>query len=802
MSSKTAVNAIACPPGTLAGGPVRTRFFDGMFLTQADLETEQRFWRIKRRLTNRALGEGAVWGLRLDWKPAKHSFSLTPGYALDCCGNDLVVVCPIEISEAQLWQRADPSLRPGGDVVTPVPAGTGKVAPEGDRVMHACVVLQYVECAEEARPVHRDACAGPTGYCEPSRVRESARLLLVPPPAARPLTSPELFLEELYKWRDSLSPAMRAVLFPDPGTPPVLPGSGLAPLTVRVSLGATQVDIPVPASGSTTVPLSPATQTPAAGRPTGVVTFELLPSSGWHLASGRVMDATRVVETVTPPASPSMYWALDVALPESGASSGHVDFEFLIDNVELVESFGGSQHGRVRARITGIVTVTPQQGADVEVVVDKLTVTTELAEVFEDEGDGCLRELVPWGWTVDPANGQNIASTLVLASLYAFLSEVTQRNSDPRWRILATELYSLAWLLLFGVDSKAGPPASEVERAKLAQLILGLFKRWCEGFAYPGPRCFDEHHGVYLGCLSFTSGGAIQSFDMWEHRRYVLTGPLLNHWGAQFGIAPLDVIVGRFAGAMCCLSGLPPIALPEMTGTGGPVGGMQRIYVGDVNSIKAFGEANNSDVSWVSVPELMVHLPRAFVEANTSGPVDVIAAQVSGGMSIALAKLRPMAQVRQSGLLEDVTSLLRRGDLKVRESARGPAAEFTVAILRAAPAEALLDGASPATRDFAARLRSATTATVAEIGTAGVVRLAGRGDTSDAREAAADLVEKAEAAVDAVAGTVVRVLGPRFDRSAFSVPANQTRLAEELRRAIPGIAAAAVKTAADQVARR
>ena len=46
----------ACPPGALPGGLARTRFFDGMFLTQAYLENEQRYWRIKRRLTNRALG--------------------------------------------------------------------------------------------------------------------------------------------------------------------------------------------------------------------------------------------------------------------------------------------------------------------------------------------------------------------------------------------------------------------------------------------------------------------------------------------------------------------------------------------------------------------------------------------------------------------------------------------------------------------------------------------------------------------------------------------------------------------------
>ena len=91
MTTKTPVNAIACAPGALPGGPVRTRFFDGMFLTQADLENEQRYWRLKRRLTNRALGEGVVWGLRVDADLERQRLSLSPGYALDCCGNDLIV---------------------------------------------------------------------------------------------------------------------------------------------------------------------------------------------------------------------------------------------------------------------------------------------------------------------------------------------------------------------------------------------------------------------------------------------------------------------------------------------------------------------------------------------------------------------------------------------------------------------------------------------------------------------------------------------------------------------------------------
>src|SRR3569832_2397766 len=110
-SSSTSTFCSTCAPGALAGGLVRTRFFDGMVLTQSDLENEQRYWRIKRRLTNRALGEGVVWGLRVRWDAARRVFVLGPGYALDCCGNDLVVECPVQIAEADLIKLADPLYR-------------------------------------------------------------------------------------------------------------------------------------------------------------------------------------------------------------------------------------------------------------------------------------------------------------------------------------------------------------------------------------------------------------------------------------------------------------------------------------------------------------------------------------------------------------------------------------------------------------------------------------------------------------------------------------------------------------------
>ena len=51
----------------------------------------------KRRLTNRSVfGTGVVCGLDVDLRPVRRRRrrGRRPGYALDCCGNDIVVDCP------------------------------------------------------------------------------------------------------------------------------------------------------------------------------------------------------------------------------------------------------------------------------------------------------------------------------------------------------------------------------------------------------------------------------------------------------------------------------------------------------------------------------------------------------------------------------------------------------------------------------------------------------------------------------------------------------------------------------------
>src|SRR5260221_6580073 len=77
----------------------RPNYFCGHLLTDTDLTQEQRYFREKTRLYHRALdGHGVVCGLRLT---CDHNCSgnilVGRGYAIDNCGNDLVLAEPASV---------------------------------------------------------------------------------------------------------------------------------------------------------------------------------------------------------------------------------------------------------------------------------------------------------------------------------------------------------------------------------------------------------------------------------------------------------------------------------------------------------------------------------------------------------------------------------------------------------------------------------------------------------------------------------------------------------------------------------
>jgi hypothetical protein len=163
------------------GGMVRPRFFNGMFITREDMETQLRYFRLKNQLQRKADGQGVVWGLGLGREG--RSICVHPGYAVDCCGNDLTVTCVYKEEASALL--ADPAIHHHHHHHR-----------RDERHCYA-LLLEYVECPEEPRPVHGEPCYGASPGCEMSRVRETVRLRLVPPRECRPEGPIPAFLRAL-----------------------------------------------------------------------------------------------------------------------------------------------------------------------------------------------------------------------------------------------------------------------------------------------------------------------------------------------------------------------------------------------------------------------------------------------------------------------------------------------------------------------------------------------------------------------------------------------------------------------------
>jgi hypothetical protein len=77
----------------------RVRFFAGQLLTAADFEAEQTYHMEMRRLHNRSLhGVGIVEGLRVsDDDTQSGEVVVSPGFALDGFGNEIVVDRPVRL---------------------------------------------------------------------------------------------------------------------------------------------------------------------------------------------------------------------------------------------------------------------------------------------------------------------------------------------------------------------------------------------------------------------------------------------------------------------------------------------------------------------------------------------------------------------------------------------------------------------------------------------------------------------------------------------------------------------------------
>jgi hypothetical protein len=514
--------SLIVPPAR--GGTLRTRFFNGMFITKEDLWTDQNNNRIKHALMNRAMGQGVVWGLNvcLDGD----AVCVFPGYGVDCCGNDIVI---------------STSYRVDADALVRDPAVAKLLSQRGAHRLN--LLLEYFECPEDPRPVHGDPCSPETTLCETSRIRETARLRLVP----------SCEVDDSGPIKDLLE-----VLRRQPAGPPAPP----AP-------------VPVPAPGPTTS-TEPASSVPFRLRFTSAISEVVVdPKPGAALPGGvgaRLQEDVkiaiepvgasflegRVEQTigagsprVVLPAIPAAGGAWSATVPVEPANQ-LVGVAYVMVSWRAKATDGSDYRGQVT-----IALQRPRQG---DSTIVKTTVTTEASvtraqapppprfpcatEACDPEGRPRFPIPVPWlhenpglpGEAADP-------KVLVLALLWALI----QARGLGTPAVIAA-FNQFAWKAFYG--NAPFDPSFDAATA-----FSQLFAAWCKSLLYPGPRCECgcDPHGVIIGCAQ-VEGGTLQMVDPWGGRRWVVHYPLLSYWGKQFGIMPFDALASKFFDLLCCIA--------------------------------------------------------------------------------------------------------------------------------------------------------------------------------------------------------------------------------------------------------
>ena len=577
--------SLVTPPAE--GGCVRTHFFDGMFITREDLETEQRYHRLKSKLHNRAAGEGVVWGLAIG-KQGTH-VCVMPGYGVDCCGNDLALTTVYEVEIAALL--ADPAI--------------AKLLHQGGP-QRVALLLEYVECPSHPRPVHGDVCAPELARCEMSRIREAVRLRLVPPRDPNDCVESvpiAQFLAEVRELRRR---------YPMETVPPVA-GADRAPFTLRiVATSGMQSTITVrPSSHS-----GPAELQPLLGGTWSTISIDLRPDPLWSFVGGTItaqaMRQGKSLSNVVTPAGPvDLSLAGGFALGDRqttfafSAQTGFPDqLVFKISNWQAQSLFAAEDDPAPSGDLT--LSFEFSEAAAANNLAPELTTASLLETPIRNlpmsladppcAGDACKPprrtdqandcrvpagrpatgfqaafnrildsvaedppSVLPW-LHADPAHPQAAGDpkALLLGALGAWLAQAMVREragsagevTGPR-REAAQAIYRAAWVLLFGVGKRA-------DAAELGGTLKRLLEAWCDALLWKGPQCCGEPHGVVLGC-ALVEGGTLQHLDPFGGRRHVVHYPLLAHWGAQFGIAPLDITASALFSKICCIGSLPAI---------------------------------------------------------------------------------------------------------------------------------------------------------------------------------------------------------------------------------------------------
>jgi len=608
-----------------SGGCVRPRFFNGMFVTREDLETQLRYLRLKNQLQRRADGEGVVWGLGLGRDGA--AVCVQPGYAVDCCGNDLTVTSVYKVDAATLL--SDPAI---------CNLLTGK---------QQCMslLLEYIECPEQPRPVHGgDPCSGQSPGCEMSRVRETVRLRLVPPRDYQPSGPIQRFL-------DTISQGAPATTSGGQTTPAnTVTSPSTIPFAIAITCPSAGAKL-VPAGGAATSvislqPSTTATVTQQFSLTGSTVLTITMPAPGQYVMSGGTVQTTTSSPAGAMPAThislPSqgtnqpISWQLDAAGQEALAAAVYTVQDWTAP--AGAEAPGGTYSGTTAVTVTAYRVAAGAESAvyfQVAVAPTPVTLTVPPPAPFPCLTDPCCGATplfpVPPPWAdANPFKPGQAADleVILLGVTYVMLAGAIAQNNANAARL--TTLYLAVARL---VDPNATTLGGLIQETRAVQQMLSDL---CCSLLYPGPSCHGEPHGVVIGCASI-SGGQIERVDPWGGRRCVMHYPLWSYWGAQFGVVPPDVLASRLFSFICCVAGLKSLNFASLKGeqSGAALSG-QAVAVGAGQIVVNASAASGAAMETVSLPVFVARVLSALSRQPEPPGTPMIDVALAGNPAIRL----------------------------------------------------------------------------------------------------------------------------------------------------------------------
>jgi hypothetical protein len=202
QSASPAKSSCACGcggSGTCSNGAFsRPNFFSGQLLTEDDLQQFVRYVVEKNRLHNRHLfGWGVVCGLNVTCDSCGGAkLTVQPGYALDCCGNDIVVPCAATLDIVAMYQQFRAGVL-GTDCGNPCPDPNSKTPSAASKVQHLCLYIRY--CEQDSDPVAPYSTGDNCGaaQCEPTRIQEGYRFELRCRPAQAKMPTADNLLSRI-----------------------------------------------------------------------------------------------------------------------------------------------------------------------------------------------------------------------------------------------------------------------------------------------------------------------------------------------------------------------------------------------------------------------------------------------------------------------------------------------------------------------------------------------------------------------------------------------------------------------------